>query len=52
MPRFEVVANPEVYFPSGVNGDPTAASVYKGRKINKYIIKQVEKLVKTMNYSK
>jgi creatinine amidohydrolase len=45
MPRFEVVAHPEVYFPSGVNGDPTAASASKGEKINNYIIKEVEKLV-------
>jgi creatinine amidohydrolase len=46
IPRFEVVAHPEFYFPSGVNGDPTAASAEKGQKINKYIIEQVEKLVK------
>ncbi len=37
MPRFEVVAHPEHYFPSGVNGDPTAASAEKGQKINEYI---------------
>ena len=48
MPRFEVVAHPERYFPSGVNGDPTAASADKGQKINEYIIEQVEKLVKTI----
>lgn len=48
MPRFEVVAHPELYFPSGVNGDPTAASADKGQKINEYIIEQVEKLVKTI----
>jgi creatinine amidohydrolase len=48
MPRFEVVAHPELYFPSGVNGDPTAASADKGQKINKYIIEQVEKLVITI----
>jgi len=46
MPRFEVVAHPELYFPSGVNGDPTAASAEKGQKINKYIVEQMEKLVK------
>jgi creatinine amidohydrolase len=45
MPRFEVVAHPELYFPSGVNGDPTAASADKGKKINDYIIGEVEKLV-------
>jgi len=48
MPRFEVVAHPELYFPSGVNGDPTAASAEKGQKINEYIIQQVEELVKTL----
>ena len=48
MPRFEVVAHPELYFPSGVNGDPTAASAEKGQKINEYIIEQVAKLVKTI----
>ena len=34
MPRFEVVAHPERYFPSGVNGDPTGATAEKGQKIN------------------
>jgi creatinine amidohydrolase len=48
MPRFEVVAHPELYFPSGVIGDPTAASPAKGQKINKYVIKQVVKLVKEL----
>ncbi len=48
MPRFEVVAHPELYFPSGVNGDPTAASAEKGKKINQYIIEQVEKLVQEL----
>ncbi|MCW4029041.1 MAG: creatininase family protein [Candidatus Bathyarchaeota archaeon] len=44
-PRFEVVAHPELYFPSGVNGDPTVATREIGQKINKYIIEQVKKLV-------
>jgi creatinine amidohydrolase len=48
MPRFEVVAHPELYFPSGVHGDPTVATAEKGQKINKYIIAQVEKLVETI----
>jgi creatinine amidohydrolase len=46
MPRFEIVAHPENYFPGGVNGDPTSASVENGEKINKYIIERVEELVK------
>ncbi len=45
MPRFEVVLHPEQYFPTGVHGDPTAASKEKGQKINAHVIKQVVKLV-------
>jgi creatinine amidohydrolase len=45
MPRFEVVADPERFFPSGVNGDPTQASAEKGKALNTYIIEQVAKLV-------
>ncbi len=48
MPRFEVVAHPELYFPSGVQGDPTVATAEKGQEINEYIIGQVEKLVKSL----
>jgi creatinine amidohydrolase len=48
IPRFEVVAHPELYFPSGVNGDPTSASVEKGQRINDYIIKEIEKIVKNL----
>ena len=48
MPRFEVVADPERYFPSGVMGDPTEASERKGQMINKYVIEQVEKLVEEL----
>jgi creatinine amidohydrolase len=48
MPRFEIVAHPECYFPSGVIGDPASASPSKGRMINKYVIKQVTNLVKDL----
>ena len=48
MPRFEVVAHPELYFPTGVNGDPTTASTEKGEKINQYIIEEIIKLVKEL----
>jgi creatinine amidohydrolase len=48
MPRFEIVAHPERYFPSGVIGDPATASPSKGRMINKYVIEQVTKLVKEL----
>jgi creatinine amidohydrolase len=48
MPRFEIVADSEKYFPSGVIGDPTAASEKKGKITNEYIIKEVAKLVKEL----
>jgi len=48
MPRFEVVAHPERYFPTGVMGDPAAASPAKGRMINKYVIEQTTKLVEEL----
>jgi creatinine amidohydrolase len=48
MPRFEIVTDLERYFPSGVIGDPTAASPSKGQMINKYVIEQVTKLVEEL----
>ena len=48
FPRFEIVADPERYFPTGVIGDPTAASPEKGRMINKYVIKETVKLVEEL----
>jgi len=48
MPRFEVVANPERFFPSGVMGDPTLASAEKGKRLNEYIITEVAKLVEEL----
>jgi len=48
MPRFEVVAHPEKFFPSGVNGDPTVASAEKGYKINAYIIEQMAKIIEEL----
>jgi len=48
LPKFEIVADPERYFPTGVVGDPTVATVEKGRMINKYIIKEVSKLVEEL----
>ena len=48
LPRFEIVADPECYFPSGVIGDPTIASVNKGRMINKYVVDEVTKLVEEL----
>jgi creatinine amidohydrolase len=48
MPRFEVVTDPERYFPSGVIGNPTLASEEKGKTMNNYIIEQVCKLVEEL----
>ncbi len=48
LPRFEIVPNPERYFPSGVMGDPTIASAEKGQKINDYVIEQIVKLVEEL----
>ncbi len=48
MPRFEVVADPERYFPSGVMGDPTQASKNKGQIMNEYAIEQVVKLIEKL----
>ncbi len=48
IPRFEIVADSDRYFPSGVIGDPTAASTEKGRAINRYIIKEVAKLIEEL----
>ena len=45
FPRFEVIPDPERYFPSGIMGDPTIASAEKGKKINEHIIEQIVKLI-------
>jgi len=50
LPRFEIVPDPERYFPSGVMGDPTIASTEKGQKINEYVIDQIVKLVKELKH--
>jgi creatinine amidohydrolase len=48
FPRFEIVADSRRYFPSGVVGDPTAASAEKGRMINRYVVKETAKLVEEL----
>jgi len=45
LPRFEVVPDPESYFPQGYLGDPSAASAEKGRMLNGFIIAELVKLV-------
>jgi creatinine amidohydrolase len=52
LPRFEIVADPERYFPRGVIGDPTIASAKKGRMINEYVIKEVIKLIEELKRSR
>ena len=48
LPRFEIVPDPERYFPSGVMGDPTIASAEKGQRINEYVIEQIVELVEEL----
>jgi creatinine amidohydrolase len=48
LPRFEIVADAQKYFPTGVIGDPTEASRTKGRMINSYVIDNVTKLVQEL----
>ena len=48
LPKFEVVPDPERYFPSGVMGDPTIATAKKGQRINKHVIEQIVKLVEEL----
>jgi len=48
MPRFEVVADPERYFPGGVDGNPTLASDGKGKKVNEYVVDGVARLVEEL----
>jgi creatinine amidohydrolase len=48
MPRFEVLANPETYFPAGIIGDPTAATTRKGQMTNKYVTEQTVRLIEEL----
>jgi len=48
MPKFEIVANPEDYWPDGIKGDPSKASAEKGKTANKYIIDKMLVLVKEL----
>jgi len=48
LPRFEIVADAQKYFPSGVIGDPTAASRRKGKMINSYVVDNVVRLVEEL----
>lgn len=48
LPRFEIVADAQRYFPSGVIGDPAEASRRKGRMINSYVVDNVTRLVEEL----
>jgi creatinine amidohydrolase len=48
LPRFEVVSDAQSYFPTGMIGDPTKASVEKGKMINGYVIEHVARLVEEL----
>ncbi len=48
IPPFEIFSNPEKHFPSGIIGDPTAASAKKGNLANDYVIKEIIKLVEQL----
>ncbi len=45
FPLYRVVPNPEKYFPTGVMGDPTNASIEKGKKWNDLVIEELIKLI-------
>ena len=46
FPKFLVVKHPEKLFPSGVWGYPTRATAEKGKRLNEYIVDELEKVVK------
>jgi creatinine amidohydrolase len=48
VPRFEIVSDIQPYFQNGVIGDPTEASVEKGKMINSYVVEHVAALVKEL----
>jgi len=50
LPRFEISAEPQKYFPNGVIGDPTIASQRKGQMTNSYVIENVVKLIEELKH--
>ncbi len=48
LPKFEIVADPERFFPTGIVGDAGAATAKMGQKLNQYIIAEVIKLVEEL----
>jgi creatinine amidohydrolase len=49
IPKFEIMASIKDFWPNGIQGDPSKASIEKGRIANKYIIGKMLALVKELN---
>jgi creatinine amidohydrolase len=48
FPEYQIIRDPEKYFPSGIMGDPTTASKEKGDEWNELVIRELKKLIKGM----
>jgi creatinine amidohydrolase len=46
FPKYLVVKHPEKAFPPGVWGDPTRASAEKGKKMNDYLVDELEGMIR------
>lgn len=45
FPKFEISVEPMKFWPDGIRGDPTAASVEKGKFVNDHIVNELVKLI-------
>ena len=52
FPKFQMLKNPEKFFPSGVMGKPSFASKEKGKMLNTFITNEIIKLVEKMKESR
>jgi creatinine amidohydrolase len=48
FPPFQILPDPEKYFPSGIMGDPRGANAEKGERLNKYVVERLEELIKDL----
>ena len=48
FPQYMILRNPEKYFPSGVLGDPEAATPETGNKMNRLVIDELKRLISEM----
>lgn len=46
MPRFQILAHPERYFPSGVRGDPSRATHALGERVVNHVVAEVVRLLR------